>query len=197
MKNARRNQKGFAPLELMLLMVIAIVVCVTGYYVWHSTESSSKLLSSSQDSSSATGQTPTVFNFTGGKSYNFTYIAKTPAQQAVALGLQNFCRRGADPTNAATTYAISEDFLAFQNKANSVDVVLSNYAKLNVQCYDTKHPEKGHDGTVMVLKKQNKTWNVLLTSQSTPNCDRVDHLGIPPEIVSLCADSATTTRAPL
>jgi len=53
-KTKTSNQTGFSAVEALLILVIVGMIGGTGYYVWHATQNSDKLLSANSDSTTVT-----------------------------------------------------------------------------------------------------------------------------------------------
>lgn len=201
------NQKGFAAIEAILIIVIISILGGTGYFVYHANKKTSDTYRSATQSSSSKKIKDTkpknavAYQDSEISAYSMSLIAKTSTQKAIASTLDEQCQkmiesRGIKGHDAIAITGVKDLFTNTQKPLNFEHV--SNFVKVNTGCYDKTQggaPEPG--GANYFLRLKASKWIFVTASQGQTDCKLWDGTGVPTKLVEVCSDEVTgTDRAP-
>jgi hypothetical protein len=189
---------------LLSLAVVLIVLLVAGgaFALLSSKHQTKPTKTQTQSSTSQATQWPITDPDGSGKLYNLASLATSPEQTSVvkALSVQCASKMG---VQSADDVVVDSDNNDFFNADSSVYSNVGNFVKTEAGCaHKTTTPEQamndyGTYSTQSILEQKGSSWTVITSGSTEPYCSKVDHIGIPPSILSVCFDqSSNQERAP-
>lgn len=198
------NQKGIAPLEIVLILLVVLTLAGVGYYVWKQKSDSKPAATVSTTETAKTTEATepkpaetkveevayiSVIQADGSvKSEVPSKVAKNDDQKAIIDAIYKTCK--SPSTNIALNYKFPSDSGVFKQSGD--------HAWVNTSCYNPNLSldEQG-SGQGTYVRKTSGTWVVDGRSQmGYPGCSDVDGKSYPNSIVSECLLTDGSTRAP-
>jgi Tfp pilus assembly protein PilE len=103
----KKNQKGFAHVEKLLLIVIVAIIALVGWYVWHSVSEANKNLSSAENTKNAD-----ITKKKSGSQSSSSGISKSPSKaSAISPAVVPAAIVSSNPSYATTTPAVVNNFI--------------------------------------------------------------------------------------
>jgi hypothetical protein len=184
------NQKGFAALESLLIIVVVAIIGFTGWYALHAKKATDKSLTTA--SSSTPTSVPFVNVIQADNSVTQEtpeHAAKTSDQAAILTALHNKCT-GSD--NYVTINSAVFDGTTNFKQDGTHAVINASACSSIVKTIDDL---EGSGANNFLHKTSSGSWTIDFAGQMGASCSEVDGLGYPATIIDSCLDG-TTTRAP-
>jgi hypothetical protein len=200
-----KNQKGFASIHIVMILIIVAIIAGIGWYVFSSNRSKDGSLNNAaniqKSASNATKKSDTpqtgikVVNVINAdesvSNLSISEVAKTKDQNEILEALHTRCK-DSNYKNITVNYQV------FSPGGVGLYKQEGKYAFINARSCDktiSKVDELSGSGSAIFLHKDiGGKWLIDSTAQMEVECSNVDGKGYPASIITKCMDSTTSTE---
>lgn len=201
MFKSKANNRGFALVEGLLILIIVLLVGFIGYYVYNSQKEADntqkEAVSTVQTAKTKSAEAKPLLGSGESAIYDLSELATTAEQQQIVAAVKVKCVSDTQATDKAVK---TTDVVVLGPKNTFADTqsyaVSADYARIAAAC-QTKPVQQEDGSAVFVLHKSSSKWALLYSGQQIPGCAQVDGKNISSKIVADCYDDTTLqNRAP-